>query len=80
MTFTISSTEPEVNMSANSLPELVSQAQQLLIQIKEHPQYKILDFHGDVTAGDAQQFLTELNWELQAHTGVDVYRFEGFLQ
>lgn len=44
MTFTISGTEPEASISANSLPELVSLAQELLGQIRQHPQFKGLRF------------------------------------
>ncbi|RCJ20533.1 hypothetical protein A6770_31455 [Nostoc minutum NIES-26] len=67
-------------MSHEPLPELINQAQQLLTQIRQHPQFKALDFHPDVNVADAQQVLTELDWELQAHSTVDLNRFEGFFQ
>ncbi|WP_257236532.1 hypothetical protein [Nostoc sp. 'Peltigera malacea cyanobiont' DB3992] len=44
MTFTISGTQPEASISANSLSELVSQVQELLLQIRQHPQFKGLRF------------------------------------
>jgi hypothetical protein len=65
-------------MNTQSLPELIAQAQQLLIQIRQHPQYQKLEFNCDVTLGDVSQFLNALQWESAACT-VDVSR-EGFFQ
>jgi len=67
-------------MSHEPLPELISQAQQLLTQIRQHPTFKALDYHPDVNVADAQQALLELRWELTGHTNVDLNRFEGFFQ
>ncbi len=78
MTFTISGTEPEVNMNANSLPELVSQAQELLLQIRQHPQFKGLRFDCDVAIGDVKQYFNYLEWA--ATTDLEVSRFEGFTE
>ncbi|WP_242054383.1 hypothetical protein [Nostoc sp. FACHB-888] len=76
MTFTISGIEPEVSMSANSLPELVSLAQELLIQIRQHPQFKGLRFDCDVALGDVKQYFNYLEWAATAD--LEVSRFEGF--
>jgi hypothetical protein len=78
MTFTISGTESEVNMSANSLLELVSQAQELLGQIRQHPQFKGLRFDCDVAFGDVKQYFNYLEWA--ANTDSEVSRFEGFTE
>lgn len=61
----------EVQMNTQALPELINQAQQLLTQIRQHPQYKALDYHPDVNVADAQQALTELVFELAVHSKVD---------
>ncbi|MFN6570630.1 hypothetical protein [Dendronalium sp. ChiSLP03b] len=50
------------------LPELVSEAQELLEQICRHPRFKHLDYHPDVTLSDASQALGYLQWELQAES------------
>lgn len=78
MTFTISGIEPEVNISANSLPELVSQAQELLIQIHQHPEFKSLCFDCDVALGDVKQYFNYLEWA--TNSGSEVSRFEGFAE
>jgi hypothetical protein len=49
-----------VNLSRQSLPQLIVQAQQLLTQIEQHPQYKALQFDCDVTLGDVSQFFNSL--------------------
>ncbi|MHC5722773.1 MAG: hypothetical protein ACYTXY_01190 [Nostoc sp.] len=38
-------------LSGNFLPELVSQAQELLVQIRQHPQFKGLRFDRHSTRG-----------------------------
>lgn len=76
MTFTISGSQPEVNMSSNSLPELVSQAQKLLIEIRQHPQFKGLRFDCDVALGDVKQYFNYLEWAATAD--LDISKFEGF--
>jgi hypothetical protein len=52
-------------MSLQSLPELVVQAQQLLTQIHQHPQYQALQFDCDVTLADVSQFFNTLQSECQ---------------
>ena len=65
-------------MNNQPLPELIAQTQQLLTQIRQHPQYQRLNFDCDVTLGDVSQFFNTLQWESTA-SSVDVSR-EGFLQ
>jgi hypothetical protein len=78
MTFTISGIESEVNMSGNSLPELVAQALELLGQIRQHPQFKGLRFDCDVALGDVKQYFNYL--ESAANAELEVSRFEGFTE
>lgn len=78
MTFTISGIKSEVNMSGNSLPELVAQAQELLGQIRQHPQFKGLRFDCDVALGDVKQYFNYL--ESAANAELEVSRFEGFTE
>lgn len=78
MTFTISGTEPEVNMSANSLTELVSQAQELLLQIRQHPEFKGLRFDCDVAIGDVKQYFNYLEWATASDS--ELPKFEGFAE
>ncbi|MHC0068163.1 hypothetical protein ACWATR_35755 [Nostoc sp. UIC 10890] len=78
MTFTISGIESQVNMSGNSLPELVAQALELLGQIRQHPQFKGLRFDCDVALGDVKQYFNYL--ESAANAELEVSRFEGFTE
>jgi hypothetical protein len=78
MTFTISGTQPDASISANSLPELVSQAQELLGQIRQHPQFKGLRFDCDVALGDVKQYFNYLEWAATAD--LDTSKFEGFTE
>ncbi|HYX18683.1 MAG TPA: hypothetical protein VE944_30810 [Nostoc sp.] len=78
MTFTISGIEPEASINANSLPELVYQAQELLLQIYQHPEFKGLRFDCDVALGDVKQYFNYLEWA--ANSGSEVSRFEGFAE
>ncbi|MHC5854878.1 hypothetical protein [Nostoc sp.] len=78
MTFTISGIESEVNMSGNSLPELVAQAQELLGQIRQHPQFKGLRFDCDVAFGDVKQYFNYLEWAVSGDS--EVAKFEGFTE
>ncbi|WP_242064953.1 MULTISPECIES: hypothetical protein [unclassified Nostoc] len=78
MTFTISGIESEVNMSGNSLPELVAQAQELLGQIRQHPQFKGLRFDCDVAFGDVKQYFNYLEWAASGDS--EVAKFEGFTE
>ncbi|MBC6432342.1 hypothetical protein FM036_16870 [Nostoc sp. HG1] len=82
MTFTISGTEPEVNMSGNSLPELVSQAQELLGQIRQHPQFKGLRFDCDVAIGDVKQYFNYLQYysERSVSSDLQVSTLESFTE
>jgi hypothetical protein len=73
MTFTISGTQPEASISGNSLPELVSQAQELLLQIRQHPQFKGLRFDCDVAFGDVKQYFNYLEWAANADSEVSQY-------
>ncbi|MBD2616295.1 hypothetical protein H6G94_34525 [Nostoc punctiforme FACHB-252] len=65
-------------MNTQPLPELIAQAQQLVTQIRQHPQYQSLRFDCDVTLGDVSLFFNTLQWSATAST-VDVSR-EGFFQ
>ncbi|MBD2358748.1 hypothetical protein H6G41_29835 [Tolypothrix sp. FACHB-123] len=65
-------------MNTQPLPELIALAQQLLIQIRQHPQFQGLQMNCDVTLGDVSQFFNTLQWEASACT-VDTSR-EGFFQ
>lgn len=78
MTFTLSGTEPETNMRANSLPELVSQAQELLEQIRQHPRFEGLRFDCDVAFGDVKQYFNCLEWA--AVVELEVCGCEGFTE
>lgn len=82
MTFTISGTEAKVNMSGNSLPELVSQAQELLGQIRQHPQFKGLRFDCDVAIGDVKQYFNYLQYysERSASSDLQVSTLESFTE
>jgi hypothetical protein len=61
---------------SQSLPELIAQSQQLLSQIRQHPQFKLLRFDCDVTAGDVSQFFNTLQYS--STTGLDVSSLESF--
>ncbi|MBW4565564.1 MAG: hypothetical protein KME32_31680 [Mojavia pulchra JT2-VF2] len=65
-------------MNTQPLPELIAQAQQLVTQIRQHPQYQGLRFDCDVTLGDVSQFFNTLQWSA-ADSTVDVSQ-EGFFQ
>ena len=65
-------------MNTQPLPQLIAQAQELLTQIRQHPQYQALLVDADVTMGDVSQFFNALQWQATAST-VDVSR-EGFFQ
>ncbi|BCL40229.1 hypothetical protein [Nostoc sp. MS1] len=65
-------------MNYQPLPELITQAQQLLTLISQHPQYQGLQVDCDVTLGDVSQFFNALQWQSIGST-VDVSR-EGFFQ
>ena len=51
----------------NSLSELIAQAQQIIAQITQHPDYKALEAKGyqpDLNIYDASTALTYLHWEV----------------
>lgn len=52
-------------MTRQSLSQLALQAQQLLTQIDQHPQYQALQIDCDVTLGDVRQFFNTLQSECQ---------------
>lgn len=62
-------------MNTQPLPELIAQSQQLLTQIQQHPQFKILRFDCDVTIGDVCQFFNTLQYST---TDLDVSKLESF--
>ncbi|MBD2168913.1 hypothetical protein H6G04_31550 [Calothrix membranacea FACHB-236] len=64
-------------MNTQPLPELIALAQQLLSEIRQHPQYQNLQVDCDVTLGDVSQFFNTLQWETTAST-VDISREEFF--
>jgi len=64
--------------NSNSLPELVSQAQELLGQIRQHPEFKGLRFDCDVALGDVKQYFNYLQWAATAD--LEVSEFEGFAE
>lgn len=76
MKSTILGIQPEI--SSNSLPELVSQAQELLVQIRQHPEFKGLRFDCDVAIGDVKQYFNYLQWAATAD--LEVSEFEGFAE
>ena len=53
-------------MSRQSLPKLIVQAQQLLTQIPQHPQYKALQFDCDITLGDLVSFSIPCNLNVKS--------------
>ncbi|MBU7586997.1 MAG: hypothetical protein KAF91_29800 [Nostoc sp. TH1S01] len=52
-------------MTLQSLSQLMLQAQQLLTQIDQHPQYQALQIDCDVTLSDVRQFFNTLQSECQ---------------
>jgi hypothetical protein len=68
-------------MNQQSLPELISQCQELLSEICQHPEYKALDYHPDVNLGDATQALNELNWSVDSFSNtLDLSRLESLCE
>ncbi|MBH8577080.1 hypothetical protein I8752_29680 [Nostocaceae cyanobacterium CENA369] len=68
-------------MSSQPLPDLIAQAQQLLTQIRQHPQFQALDYHPDLSIGDAIQALNELSFSaLPSSEPLQVFSLEGFNQ
>ncbi|MBD2564302.1 MULTISPECIES: hypothetical protein [Nostoc] len=68
-------------MNTQPLPELIAQAQQLLTLIRQHPQFKALDYHPDLSIGDAIQALNELRFSaLPNSESLEIFSLEGFKQ
>lgn len=62
-----------------TLAELVAEAQEKLAEIRQHPDFKALDYYPDCTLGDAAQALNELSWVvLPPMNHIDIPSFEGF--
>lgn len=76
MKSTILGIQPEI--SSHSLPELVSQAQELLVQIRQHPEFKGLRFDCDVAIGDVKQYFNYLESAVASDSGLP--NFEGFAE
>lgn len=70
--------KPEVNMNTQPLPELIAQSQQLLAEIRNHPQFKALRFDCDVALGDVNQYFNYL--EYAATADLDTSKFESFAE
>ncbi len=66
-------------MNASPLPELIAKSQELLREIRQHPQFKGLNFDCDVTLGDVSQFFNSLQHEAKAYSLESLNR-EGFTQ
>ncbi|WP_414546626.1 hypothetical protein [Nostoc sp. CCY0012] len=62
------------------LSKLINQSLTLIEKIKSHPQFKLVEYSPDVTLGDAQQALIELQSELRNPQGepINIFALEGF--
>lgn len=68
-------------MNTQSLPELIAQGQEILSAIRQHPDYKTLDYHPDLSIADAVQALNELRLEvLPSPQSVQIFSLEAFSQ
>ncbi len=69
-------------MTTKSLTLLVDQARSVLEDIRQHPEFKTLDYSPDVTVGDAIASLAELEHRLYAKPTFlrreEALLFEGF--
>ncbi|MBU7587397.1 MAG: hypothetical protein KAF91_31965 [Nostoc sp. TH1S01] len=65
---------------SQSLKCLIQEAQQTILQIRNHPDYKRIapDYSPDLTLGDAATALTYLQWEVEQRTTIDVAFLEAF--
>ena len=62
------------------LSNLIDQSLALLNQIQKHPDFQALEYHPDVTLGDAQQALIELHWEtLPPDQPIKIFSLESFI-
>ncbi|MEH1922860.1 hypothetical protein [Nostoc sp.] len=51
--------------NTKTLQELIEQALALLEEIRQHPEFKALEYSPDVMIGDAILAVQELDWALQ---------------
>ncbi|MBD2497889.1 hypothetical protein [Nostoc sp. FACHB-280] len=51
---------------------LVESAQYLITQIEKHPDYQALDYHPDLTIGDARTALSYLKCELEVNQQLSI--------
>jgi hypothetical protein len=67
---------------SQSLTSLIQEAQQTILQIRNHPDYKqiAVNYSPDLTLGDATTALTYLQWEVEERTTIDVAKLEAFSQ
>jgi hypothetical protein len=67
-------------MATRTIQELINQSLETIQEIKNHPQFKTLNYQPDVTLGDAQQALIELRSELLNQHGepLNIFALEGF--
>jgi hypothetical protein len=68
-------------MKNQALPELIAQGQEILSAIRQHPDYQTLDYHPDLSIGDAVQALNELSFEvLSSPQPIKIFSLPGFSQ
>jgi hypothetical protein len=67
---------------SQSLTSLIQEAQQTILLIRNHPDYKqiTLNYSPDLTLADATTALTYLQWEVEERTTIDVAKLEAFSQ
>jgi len=67
---------------SQSLTSLIQEAQQTILQIRNHPDYKQIapNYSPDLTLGDATTALTYLQWEVEERTTIDISKLEAFSQ
>ncbi|MBD2255605.1 hypothetical protein [Nostoc parmelioides] len=66
-------------MNALPLPELIAKSQELVREIRQHPQFKVLKFDCDVTLSDVSQFFNTLQHEATT-CSLERLNREGFSQ
>jgi hypothetical protein len=68
-------------MQNQPLTELIVQGQEILSAIRQHPEYKALLYHPDLSIADAVQALNELRFEVLPNSqSVQIFSREGFSQ
>ncbi|MEA5559349.1 hypothetical protein [Nodularia spumigena] len=61
------------------LTDLLDQALEVLAKIKNHRDFKAVEYSPDVTVGDAEQALIELRWEtLPKSPRLNIFALESF--